>query len=159
MVLLYVRIRADPLVSKPDLAAVFAHPSHKFRGKRRIRFFSFSLGNDFRKALPSLCSAPEYTACAADRNAGKLISILGRIIPGNHGTHTVAEEEIRKIRIFFLHKKRKGMFIFHHCMASLISPVAPRTVFNCRLSMSHMVVCSNNITCIHKFHDHMQVSS
>ena len=70
----------------------------------------------------------------------------------------MAKQEIRKIRIFLTYQFCQSVLVLHHCMAALVSPVAPGIILQCGLAMAYVVVGSHDEAGVHELHDHMQIT-
>lgn len=69
------------------------------------------------------------------------------------------EKEIGKVRVFLTDQFLQRVFVFHHGVEPCIAPVAPDAAYHCRFPVPHMVVGSYDEACIHKFGNHVQISS
>ena len=160
MVVLHTGIIANPLISElHSLGAAGKHPSHKGRAERRVRFFAFSIVDQFLDKCDIFFQIRPNAGRAADRGTGEVCAVTRHVLSCNEGTHTVAEHKVRQTRIHLYDKIVESLLIFHHRRKTLTTPIAPAVVLDGGLSMADMVISSHDITGFHKTGDHMKVSA
>ena len=69
----------------------------------------------------------------------------------------MAEHEVRQVGILLNHHIVEELLVLHHGVRARVAPVTPRVVGDSRGTMSHVVVGSNDESCVHKGNDHVEV--
>ena len=159
MILLNIRVMADPLISELDFSAALAHPSQKLTSKVRITVIALS----FCQKAVNLCEGfiryREHARRAANRSTCQLIAVFRHEITRNHRAHAMTVKKIWKIRVdftcYFLH----AVFVLHHGVAAFVAPVSPSVVFQSGFAVSDMVVSRNDVACLHKSDNHVEISA
>lgn len=146
MILLDIRVVADPLVANLDLAAASAHPAEQLAAQLRVGCIALpridqpvNLGDGFLRDR-------KYTAGAAEGDAAQLFTVFGHKVACDHRTHAVTVEEVRQVRIKLADKCFELMFVLHHRMEALMSQ-SPQVLFSSAvLAVSDVVIGGNDIT-------------
>ena len=160
VVVLNARIRADPLVAQLDLfIAASEHPAHHHIRCLGGRILSVTGCHFFFQEIDSFFYVREYAAGAAKGYAGKFIAVFGDVISRDEGTHTVAEHEVRKIRIHFFDQGGERVLVLHHGAETLVAPIAPGVVHHGGFAVTYVIIGRDDIAGLHKIHDHMEISS
>ena len=158
MVHLDVPVLTDPLIADHRLAAAFEHPAHQRRAGVRIALAAMPFLHELLQHRPGRIRR-EISAGTAQGRRLQIRSEARHVLPCDHGTHAVAEHQIREIRETGRGQIVKLLLILHHRLIPGAAPVAPRIVHYSRLPVSHMIIRRNDKTGVDKSPNHMEIAA